>query len=66
MAAEPIAAYRDAQRLAVRQDTWKCSNGASDGPTLLDDTASQHKPAPWGQYSVSVDHEGLLFVAVKW
>ena len=66
MAAGPIATYRDAHRLAVRQDTWKCSGGPCDGPALLHHAASQQQPAPRNQDSVSVDHEGLLFVAVKW
>ncbi|CAM4355736.1 hypothetical protein MB901379_00023 [Mycobacterium basiliense] len=29
---EPIAAYRDAQRLAVGHDTWKCPSARTIGP----------------------------------
>jgi hypothetical protein len=38
----------------------------NDRPAFIDDTACKQQPAARTQNSVSVDHEGLLFVEVKW
>jgi hypothetical protein len=38
----------------------------NDRPTFINDTAGKQQPASGSQNSVSVDHEGLLFVEVKW
>jgi len=38
----------------------------NDRPAFINDTAGKQQPAAGSQNSVSVDHEGLLFVEVKW
>jgi hypothetical protein len=40
--------------------------GPSDRPALLDNTARKQQAPTRIQNSISVDHEGLLIVAVKW
>jgi hypothetical protein len=43
--AAPIATYRDAQRLAVGQDTWKCSAARTIGqPSSTTWRASNNRP----------------------
>ena len=37
-----------------------------DRPTLIDDTTREQQAPARSQNSISVDHEGLLIVAVKW
>jgi hypothetical protein len=44
----------------------KVFGGPSDRPTLLDDTAREQQAPARSQNSISVDHEGLLMLRVKW
>jgi hypothetical protein len=40
--------------------------GPNDRPAFLDDAARQQQAPSRSQNSISVDHEGLLIIAVKW
>jgi hypothetical protein len=40
--------------------------GPHDRPAFVNDAAREQQPPAWSQDSISVDHEGLLFVEVKW
>jgi hypothetical protein len=44
----------------------KVLGGPNDRPALINDQTREQQGPARGQNSISVDHEGLVFVEVKW